>query len=70
MKRAEKEAGQAACPPACLALRLFSTPLASQALRLWRLKIFFSQLALAQAVTIFSQNLIAPGAVQPKRSEI
>jgi hypothetical protein len=33
-------------------------------------KIFFSQLASAQAVTIFSQNLITPVAVKPKRSEI
>jgi hypothetical protein len=33
-------------------------------------KIFLSQLASAQAVTIFSQNLITPVAVKPKRSEI
>ena len=71
MKRAGKEAGQGARPPACLSGAVALLHSASlEGPQGFGFRIFFSQLASAQAVTIFSQNLITPVAVKPKRSEI
>ena len=71
MKTAEKEADQAVHPPACLSGAVAFLGSASlEGPQGFGFIIFFSQLASAQAVTIFSQNLITPVAVKPKRSEI